>query len=109
MDREMVDMDIYDNTLRDINATRIVAKTGAKIIFAGMEFNLEPNGEISIWKERPKNPELDLICRATSPGGKYPDGSVVLSRVDWSCSKGAKLEISYDGERELCKTLEINV
>jgi hypothetical protein len=99
---ELVDMDKFDEELSGLSVTRIVAKNKLKINLAGIKYDLEPGNEISIWTDRKHNKNLDTICRATSPQGKYPEEYIDLSKVDWYCSNGGILEIFYDGPNETC-------
>lgn len=104
---ELVNMEKFDEQLKGLAVTRIVAKNKLKIDLAGLEYDLEPGNEISIWTDRRTNKSLDAICRATSPQGKYPEEYIDLSRVDWYCSKGGILTIFYDGDGDSCIYMDL--
>ena len=104
-------MEKYDHLLKGLGVTRIVALTPVRIFLGrpdshGLEYNLKPNEEISIWTERSADQKLDAICRATNPTGDRPEEYIDLSRVEWFCSRGGKLEVfSDDGEE--CSFFEL--
>jgi len=92
----VVDMTRYVSVLDDVTFTMIYAWTLCTINLAGTRFQLERGSTLNIGEERRANPVFDAACRATSPSSEE---GIVISRVEWKCTRGAQIELFWQPHR----------